>query len=197
MPPQGTRLRHGYYTSRAARGWAPTRRAECGQFLAVQALQTASDRRQILSLRLELGLQSLHSLGQPLFFLCKLRGTFFQGLDAHYEDPVHIPGVDGNVRSNGADAVVAEGAKEVLGDRPIVTELFGILADVVPTGNRQSREFRERRLGAQRLEVFFSVFVRSEGIGHVTFDNGDCGIAQANFVTGIDNGAAAYGRGVV
>src|SRR3989442_6924455 len=88
-----------------------------------------------------LGLRGFHGLLQPLFFLLQDCGAFFQGLHRDHKHPRHVGGRNGRWCSNGADAVVPEGGKELLGDRTVVAGLFLFLAHQSATGPRGGAGF--------------------------------------------------------
>ena len=70
------------------------------------------------------------------------------------------------------------------------------MANVVPAREAQVADLGQHLLAIHGPEVFFLVPVGSVGIRHLTLDHRDRSIAQADFVTGVDDGFGAYGGGV-
>src|ERR1700687_554736 len=145
-------------------------------------------------------LQSPFELGvfrrQGIYFYRLFDRAPLQRLCRYHQDPGDVPGVECRWRPNGPHAVVAKGGKEILGHAAIVAELFGVMADVIPTREVKSPNFFKRLFSIHRLEVFFSFFFGGEGKGHLAFDDRNSKIAHSNFIARIDDGAGTNGRGV-
>src|SRR5207244_6247654 len=88
-----------------------------------------------------LRLRGFHGLFQPLFFLLQDCGAFFQGLHRDHKHPRHVGGRNGRWCSDGADAIVPEGGKELLGDRTVVAGLVWIVANGVTNCSSGSSVF--------------------------------------------------------
>ena len=89
--------------------------------------------------------------------LLKLRRALLQGLHRAQQNPRHIAGVNGGLRADLADVVVAEGRKEVLCHRAIVAKRLGIVANEVPAGERQAANLPQHGFSVHRPEVFLLV----------------------------------------
>src|SRR5262249_6137214 len=93
---------------------------------------------QSLQPRLEFGVLTY----QGIYPFRLFHGALFQRLCGYHQNSIDIRGGDGRGRSNGTDAIVAKGGEEVLGHWPVVTELLGVVPNVVPAGERQPTDFR-------------------------------------------------------
>src|SRR5262249_31983771 len=120
----------------------------------------------------------------------------FQRLGGNHQNSVHIGGGDGGVGSNRPETVVAKGGKEVLSHRTVVSKPLRVMAAEVPAGEGERSNLAETLLSVDRLEILFLMHVRAGGETDLSFDDRDLGIAQADFVAGIDDGVGANGRGV-
>jgi hypothetical protein len=89
-----------------------------------------------------------------------------------------------------------KGGEEVLGMRPIVAELFGVVPDQVPARDAQPTDPPQHLVAVHRLEVFFLRLVGDYAEAHRSFDDRHLSIAQADLVAGIDDRPEADGRGV-
>jgi hypothetical protein len=115
-------------------------------------------------------------------------------LGRYHEDAIDVRRGDGDRSSNGPDSVVTERGEEVLSSRAIVPELAGVLANEIPAREAQFSDFCQHAFSVHRLEVFLLVHIGAGGEAHVTFDDGDVGIAQPDLVAGIDAGSRADRR---
>ena len=116
-------------------------------------------------------------------------------MDRQHENAIHIRGRDRRRASNSPDSIVTKCSEEVLGHWTVVTKLFGVLTDVVPACYVHGPDLSERLFCIDRLEILFCVLVGDRAV-RGTFDYSHLRIPQADFVTGIDLGVVADGRGV-
>jgi hypothetical protein len=77
-----------------------------------------------------------------------------------------------------------------------VAESFRVLANEVPTAEAKPADLLKDLFVVHRLEVLLLVAIGDHGQAHLSFDDRDGTIAQADPVTGIHYGPGANGRGV-
>jgi hypothetical protein len=85
---------------------------------------------------------------------------------------------------------MAEGRKEVLRHGTIVAELFRIMPNKVPTRKLKAANLFEHCFSIHGLKVFLLGLVRSESVGHLSFDHRNLSVSQADLVAGVDNGSS-------
>ena len=91
---------------------------------------------------------------------------------------------------------MAEGRKEVLCHRAIVAKRFGIVANEVPACELKAANLCQHLFSVHRPEVFLLGLVRTARKRHLPFDHRDPSVAQADLITGIDEGSRTDGRSV-
>jgi len=117
-------------------------------------------------------------------------------LDGYHQDALHIAGVNRGGCPNSPNVIVAEGGEEVLGHRSIMTELFGILADMVPALHGDLSDLLQHLFSVHGLEILLLVAVGDRSKAHLPFDDSDRAIPDADFVGCIHYSAEADGCGV-
>src|SRR5207342_1584032 len=99
-------------------------------------------------------------------------------------------------RANLTDGVLAESRKEVLCHGTVVTKLFRIMANEVPTRQLKAANLSQHCFSIDGLEVFLLGLVRTGSEPHLSFDHRDILVSQADLIAGIDDGCRTDSRSV-
>ncbi len=78
-----------------------------------------------------------------------------------------------------------------------MTELHRVMPNEVPASETQPPDSAEHLLSFHRPKVLLFIAVGAGGEAHPPFDDRDSGVAQMNFVTGVNGGPRTDGGGVV